>query len=142
MSNIEEHPYSIKFIIFDEIKKVTKKQLKIREKLCDTDLKIILENVVKEFPDKYKILVRYEPAISSLDEKKQLRMDFSSMLNQFEKYSNSLIFDQNHSLCKEYFTIEELKTISLKIKKELEDYLNYEICQPILYLTVYDEIET
>jgi hypothetical protein len=51
-----------------------------------------------------------------------------------KKYQHSIHFNQNHSLCTEYFSIEELKIISFAINKELEEYLRYDIYTPILYI--------
>ena len=129
-------PFNIKFTIFDENKHLTQKQIKIRNNLIDmnnidNDIKKILKNSIIDF-NEYKFLDRVEPSISSIDEKKQLRMKFSYIVNN--KYLHSLHFSQKHSQCKEYFSIEELKNISNRIKNELEEYLHYEIDTPILYI--------
>ena len=63
-------------------------------------------------------------------------MEFSYIVNN--KYPHSLHFSQKHSQCKEYFSIEELKNISNRIKNELEEYLQYEIDTPILYIETDD----
>lgn len=129
--NMKIYPFGIKFIIFDNIS-LTEKQNKIREKMCEikeinNDLKKILKESCCELNYMIKFLDRLEPAICSLDENKQLRMSFISLVNQNKKDSNSIIFNQNHSMCKKYFNIEELIIISLKIKEKIENYLHYEI---------------
>jgi hypothetical protein len=133
-------PFNIKFSIFDENKPLTQKQIKIRNKLIDmnnidNDMKKILKKSIIDF-NEYKFLDRVEPSISSIDEKKQLRMKLSCILNN--KCPHSLHFSQQHSQCKEYLSIEELKNISNRIKNELEEYLHYEIDTPILYIEIDD----
>lgn len=129
MNNI---PFNIKFTIFDESKTLSTKQIKIMKSLVDdNDLKEILKHAISDFPD-YKFLNRCEPAISTIDEKKQLRYSWI----QPNTYKHSLHFNQYHSTCKEYFTIEEIKTISNRVKTELEEYLHFEIDTPLLYLEV------
>lgn len=115
-------PFNIKFLIFDENKPVTKNQLKIINKLIDmnnidNDMKKILKNSITGL-DQYKFLDRLEPSICSLDEKKQLRMSFT-MYNG-DKNQHSIYFNQQHSQCIEYFSIEELTNISNRIKNEIE----------------------
>ena len=133
-------PFNIKFTIFDENKPLTQKQIKIRNNLIDlnnidNDIKKILKNSIIDF-NEYKFLDRVEPSISSIDEKKQLRMKLSYIVNN--KYTHSLHFSQKHSQCKEYFLIEELKNISNRIKNELDEYLHYDIGMPILYIELDD----
>ena len=125
-------PFKIKFTIFDENRPLTKTN---KNNLIDmNDMKKILKNVISGLND-VKFLDRFEPSICSLDEKKQLRMSFCY---QDKKYQHSIHFNQDHSLCKEYFTIEELKNISNKIKIELEEYLHKDIWIPILYIEIDD----
>lgn len=127
------YSFSVKFKIFYSYP-LTKKELNLRQKLCE-DFHSILKTIVADLSDKYKYLERCEPSISSLDEKKQLRMDFSSMFNQDNTESCYIRFDQKHSCCKEYFSLEELKVLCQRIKKELEEnYLPYEINEPILFI--------
>jgi hypothetical protein len=126
------YSFSVKFKIFYSYP-LTKKDLNLREKLCE-EFHNIFKTIVTEFSDKYKYLERCEPSISSLDERKQLRMDFTSMLNQDKTQSCYLIFDQKQSYG-EYFSLEELKTICQRIKQELEEnYLPYEIQEPMLFI--------
>ena len=134
--------FNIKFTIFNENKPLTEKQIKIRNNLIDmnnidNDMKKILKNSIIDF-NEYKFLDRIEPSISSIDETKQLRMGFSYIVNN--KCPHSLHFSQKHSQRKEYFSIEELKNISNRIKNELEleEYLQYEIDTPILYIETDD----
>lgn len=129
-------PFNIKFVIFDENKPLTQKQIKIRNKLIDmnnidNDMKKILKNSISNLSE-YKFLNRLEPSIATIDEQKQLRM----MLGYNNQYLHSLHFSQKHSQCKKYFSIEELKNISNNLKNELEEYLHYEIDTPILYIDV------
>lgn len=133
MSNLK---FSVKFKIFHKFP-LNKKEVGKRQKLCE-DFHDILKNVAEEFPDKYKYLPRCEPSLCSLDEHKQLRMDFCSMLNQDIMESRYIIFDQRHSCCKEYFSLEELKEICKTIKQEIENYLHYEIDEPILFVHIDD----
>jgi len=96
-------------------------------KEINNDLKKILKESCRELNYMIKFLDRLEPAICSLDENKQLRMCLISLVNQNKKDSNSIIFNQNHPMCKKYFNTEELTIISLKIKEKIENYLHYEI---------------
>ena len=130
------YSFSVKFKIFYYYP-LTKKDLNLRQKLCE-DFHSILKTIVIDFSDKYKYLERCEPSISSLDEKKQLRMDFTSMLNQDKTQSCYLEFNQRQSYG-EYFSMEELKLICQRIKQELEEkYLSYEIEEPILFIHIDD----
>ena len=132
--------YNIKFSIFSGNKGQTKEQIKIiiakltDESNFDNDLKKILKRSIAGLTD-YKFLDRYEPAISSFDERKQIRLTWRGP----NKYEHSLHFNQLHSQSKEYFSIDELKTITNRIKTELEEYLMFEIDTPILYVAV-DEL--
>ena len=133
-------PFNLKFTIFDENKPLTQEQIKIRTMLIDinnidNDMKKILKNAISTL-NEYKFLDRVEPSISSIDEKKQLRLSFQSYIRENK---HSLIFNQHHSQCKEYFSIEELKIISNNIKNEIEDFLHYEI-DAILYVELDDLI--
>jgi len=131
-------PFNVKFTIFDENKALTQEQTELRNILIDmnnidNDIKKILKNAISSL-NEYKFLDRIEPAISSINEKKQFRLSFDSFtgVNQ-----HSLIFNQHHSQCKEYFSIEELKIVSNNIKNELEEFLHYEI-DAILYIELDD----
>ena len=138
-------PFNIKFTIFDENNSLTKKQIKIRNNLLnrsiDNDMKNILKKAISEL-NNIKFLDRVEPAICSNDEKNQLRISLSLIIKDFtsisKKYHHSIHFNQKHSQCNEYFSIEELKSISNSIKNELENYLQYEINAPILYIELDD----
>ena len=69
-------------------------------------------------------------------------MRFDTPHIEFNQYQNSLHFEQTHSAFKKYFTIEELKYISNRIKIGLEDYLHYKIDNPIIYIEVDDFISS
>jgi hypothetical protein len=134
-------PFKIKFAIFDESKTLTKKQIEIMKSLLDVFdddydnvLKKILKQSISDLPN-YKFLSRMEPAISTIDEKTQLRHTWI----QPNTYKHSLHFNQCHSSCEKYFTIEELKTISNRIKTNLEEYLHFEILEVVIYLEVDDD---
>jgi hypothetical protein len=132
-----EYPFKIKFVIFNENDKVLKKEEKIRQSLIYNDLKEILK-VVFANDINYKYLDRVEAAVSSMDENKQLRLFFDTGHEILKKYQHSLHFHQDHNNCKNNFTIEELKYISNKIKIGLEQFLHYEIDNPIIYMEIDD----
>jgi hypothetical protein len=134
-----EHSFNVKFIIFDENKPVTDKQKTLRKTIIYDKLREILQNVFKN-DENYKFLDRVEASVSSIDENKQLRLRFDSLHINLNQYHHSLHFVQTHSGCKKKFTIEELKYISNRIKIGLEDYLNYKIDNPIIYIEVDDLI--
>lgn len=122
--------FSLEFIIFRG--ELSKKQKDIYDKLIwrsSNDFKLILSNLEI---DNIKLLDRYEPSISSLDEKKQLRLDISGPTRSDYR----VIFNQEHSSSKEYFSIDELKIIAKKIKNELVEYLGYDFYDPILFLEI------
>ena len=121
--NIMNQSFHIKFVIFDENKDLTNKQKKLRMKLIEFDMRKILEYAISDL-NEYKILDRTEPAISSIDEKKQLRLELEFDTPTRAK-QHSLIFSQNYS--HDFFTIEEIKIVSKNIKNEIEEYLHYEI---------------
>jgi len=131
------YSFGVKFKIFN-IYPLTKKELNIREKLCEK-FHNIFKTIVIDLSDKYKYLERFEPAISSLDERKQLRMNITSLLNQDKTESCYLEFNQRQN-AGEYFSLEELKFICQRIKQELEEnYLTYEIQEPMVFIYT-DEI--
>ena len=94
----------------------------------DYGLKALIESSFNN-DDNFQFLYRCEPAISSIDETKQLRLE-----NYVNCTSHYLHFDQSHS--DDNFTIEELIYISNKIKNGLEELLHYEIDEPIIYIGV------
>ena len=65
-----------------------------------------------------------EPSISSIDENIQLRLKY--ITPELDMNKHSLFFYQNNNESY-YFEIDELIKISKRIKKELEEYLHYEI---------------
>lgn len=129
------YPFHIEFLIFDPtVDSITSEQKAIRDQLICTDLHTILQTVFKD-DDRYKYLKRAEPSLSSLDERKQLRlrsMDF--IYNKIKKYQYSLDFTQLYSFRDEYFTLDELNYITRKIQGGLEGYLGYDIPEPMLYI--------
>jgi hypothetical protein len=115
--------FHIKFVIFDENKDLTTKQKTIRMQLVNVDMRKILEYAISEL-NEYKLLDKAEPTISSIDEKKQLRLKLVCGTPITAK-QHSLIFRQNYS--HDFFTIEEIKIVSRNIKSEIEEYLHHEI---------------
>ena len=130
------YPFNIKFVIFDENKDVSKKQKELRHSMIfeDTLKKILKEAFIND--EHYKFLERAEPSMSSIDEKKQLRLRFNTVHFEFKQHQHSLHFHQLHSSSQEYFNLEELKIISEKIKNELETFLHYQIDEPIIYIDI------
>ena len=120
---MDKYLFNIEFIIFNQNEIITNTDKKIKDKLINNDLSQILSLAIKDLQN-YKILDRMEPSISSIDENIQLRLRYLSKEYDMNKYS--LFFYQNN---KEghYFEIDELIKISQNIKKELEEYLHYEI---------------
>jgi hypothetical protein len=126
-------PFNIKIVIFDENKELLKKQKEIRKELIMDNMRYIFKELFNKDTN-YKWLDRMEASVSSIDENKQLRLRFDTSHNENKKYQYSLHFHQKHTGSKEYFTIEELKYISDKIKIGLETFLHYEIDEPIIYI--------
>ena len=126
------YSFSIKFKIFNEYSLSTKQE-KIRKQLCN-DFHLILKNSIAELNDKYKYLVRCEPSICSIDEKKQLRMCLNSFMNANTE-SQYIFFNQMNGI--EFFTLQDMKLICKKIKQEIEEYLHYEI-EAYLYIDIED----
>jgi hypothetical protein len=125
-------PFNIKFVIFDENNDLTRDQKGIRIKLVDNDIEKILKYAISTL-NEYKFLDRVEPAISSIDEKKQLRLELE--FDRQRSKPHSLIFHQRQSV--ECLSIEELKIISNKIKNEIEEYLHYGI-DTIIFIDIDD----
>lgn len=129
-------PFNIKFVIFDENKPISKTQEKLKETIIWENLRDIIKELFNT-DDNFKFLDRAEASVCSIDENKQLRLRLDT--NILKKYQHSLHFHQKHSGSKEYFTIEELKYISNRIKNGLEEFLHYEIDEPIIYINI-DEL--
>ena len=70
--------FSIDFQVFNIHKPLSKKDKIIKHNLINGDLHDILIEAVENIPG-WKYLKHTEPAISSLDEKKQLRLDQSQI---------------------------------------------------------------
>jgi hypothetical protein len=130
-----EYSFNVKFVIFDENKQVSEIQQQLRKTLIYDELRNIIKKIFIN-DNTYKFLDRFEASVSSIDEYKQLRLSLDTIHENLKQYQHSLHFHQNHSCCKTYFTIEELKYISNRIKIGLEDYLNYKIDNPIIYIEV------
>jgi hypothetical protein len=126
-------PFNIKFVLFDESKEVSQNEKEIRKNLIYNNFRYIIKEVFDNDAN-YKWLDRTEASVSSIDENKQLRLRFDTLHNENKKYQYSLHFHQIHTGSKEYFTIEELKYISDKIKIGLETFLHYEIDFPTIYI--------
>ena len=120
---MNKYLFDIKFIIFDPQKIITEEKKNFKDKLINDDLLKILSFAIEDL-ENYKILDRMEPSISSIDENIQLRLKYITPESDMNKHS--LFFYQNNNESY-YFEIDELIKISKRIKKELEEYLHYEI---------------
>jgi hypothetical protein len=125
--------FSIDFQVFNIHKTLSKKDEVIKHNLINGDLHDILIEAVENIPG-WKYLKRTEPAISSLDEKKQLRLDQSQIYYTKgqkhlwkPRYDHSIILNQDHVTDDYLLTIDELKLIANKIQNRLEAYLSYGI---------------
>ncbi len=127
------YPFNVEFIIFDKKEEVSQEQEEIRTQLIWDDLRDIVKEIFND-DNHYKWLDRVEASVSSTDETKQLRLAMDSFHTDMKQFQHSIIFNQNHYSSTEYFTIEELKYISGKIKNGLEEFLRYEINDPIIYI--------
>ena len=137
MSAFCKYPFDLEFVIFDKNNLVAYHHTQIRRKLLrDGELKNILEDSLTKYEHNYKLLDRFEPALSTMDEKKQLRLyaDTIHSWDPIDMYAHSLYFHQHHSANAEYFTLEELKEIATHIQKSLEEFLGYQIDDPIIYI--------
>jgi hypothetical protein len=132
------YPFKVKFVIFDENKKVSITQQGVRRDLLwNNSLRDIIRKVF-ENDGNYKWLDRVEAAVSSIDEQKQLRVTVDSPHLDWAEYQHYIYFNQYQSHSNNYFTMEELKYISIRIKYGLEEYLGYEIDEPIIYIEAGD----
>lgn len=120
---MNKYLFDIEFIIFDPQKIITEEKKNFKDKLINDDLLKILSFAIEDL-ENYKILDRMEPSISSIDENIQLRLKYITPESDMNKHS--LFFYQNNNESY-YFEIDELIKISKRIKKELEEYLHYEI---------------
>jgi hypothetical protein len=125
--------FSIDFQVFNIHKPLSKKDEVIKHNLINGDLHDILMEAVENIPG-WKYLKRDEPAISSLDEMKQLRLDQSQIYYTKgqkhlykPRYDHSIILNQDHAKDDSLLTIDELKLIANKIQNRLESYLGYGI---------------
>jgi hypothetical protein len=93
----------------------------------------IIKYAIQDLPN-LKYLERCEPGFSTLDEKKQLRVDMYDILSI--EYNKSIYDDSrdngmnsitflNHG--EESFDLTELKVITKKLANEIEEYLHYGI---------------
>lgn len=123
----------IEFTIFDTNLSLNKEKTNIKIKLAE-DMHDILKNAISDLPE-YKYLERCEAAISSDDEKKQIRFyDYTTYMYGDLNSDHKIYFTQSHAI--EYLTASELYIISKKIKKSLESYLGYSIYGPRLLVDV------
>jgi hypothetical protein len=127
------HRFNIDFQVFNIHKPLSEKDKIIKHNLINYDLHDILIEAVENIPG-WKYLKRSEPAISSLDEKKQLRLDESQIFYTLgqkhlwkPRYDHSIILIQNHVINDNLLTIDELKLIANKIQNRLEAHLGYGI---------------
>jgi hypothetical protein len=120
---MNKYLFNLEFIIFNPLKTITETNKDFKDKLINNDLSKILSFAIKDLQN-YKILDRVEPSISSIDENIQLRLKY--ITKESDINNHSLLFYQNNNN-EYYFEIDELIKISQNIKKELEEYLHYEI---------------
>ncbi|AYV83110.1 MAG: hypothetical protein Hyperionvirus4_75 [Hyperionvirus sp.] len=113
--------FDIRFRLFSRSIIITDKHIQIKKDLYKNHLKEIFRKLNL---NDIKFLDRTEPAISTLDENKQLRLVVAEYLqpHMFNKYNMIL---RNYG--KDSFDIDELKYISNQIRHHLEKYLGYGI---------------
>lgn len=122
-------PFGVEFKMFEEFMPISREQRELLLKLIYDDLRTMFKRIFDGDPN-CKFLDRCEACVSSFDEKKQLRLDM-------KRTTFGLCFHQCHSGSKEYFTIDELRYISTKIKYGLDSYLLYDIGNPVVYAEFY-----
>jgi len=132
MNSISSFPFLIEFQIFNPSHALTDEQKKIKLSL-EEDLENILKQAIKDIPE-YKYLLRCEPAISSLDEKKQIRFDIYNYVYMTKKSEHSIYLNQYQST--EYLSADELYHVSKNIQVALEGYLGYSINKPIISIDI------
>ena len=93
------------------------------------DLKQVIEEEKDFLPSQFKIIDRCEPSITSIDEKKQLRMVQLYNYTPIKYRNDSIYFAQHQG--KVMFSLQELKELSNFLKRCIEMCLNYEIDEPI-----------
>jgi hypothetical protein len=143
------YPFRLKFMIIDIEKTKPKNKsffnlfIKNEKSQINTLIDISIHNLLKNTFEKDKYfyyIYTNESIISSKDNKNQLRIYWSSPYSpyifNFKKYLHVLHFYQILNDDNEYFSIEELKYISLKIKYAISQYLGYEIPNPIMYIDI------
>jgi hypothetical protein len=126
------YQFKLKVTLFDESKNITKKQEILRTSIIYNELGEIFREIFGN-DNNYKFIDRAEATVSSIDNNKQLRLRFDDQ----KKYNHSLHFYQDNEN-KEYFTFEELKYISIKIRNGLERFLHYKIDEPIIYIETHN----
>lgn len=104
----------------------------LTEKLYDNIDKII-KHAIDNLPELI-LLDRCEPSISSLNEKKQLRLSMNCVINN-KLQEHKLIFIQ-HGV--EYFDLWELRTIADAIKSEIEECLLCTVDDPEIFICISD----
>lgn len=136
MTTSNDIHFAVEIVIFDKNHPVTKEQHHILEDICMGQvLHDILKESLHDHP-KYKYLPRSEPAIASHDETSQLRLEWYYFQEGYEQYHHSLHFHQLQST--QPFSMEDLKELTLFLKRKLEEYLCYSI-DAFIYLKVDDD---
>jgi hypothetical protein len=128
------YPFDIEIILFNKNDDFTPETIVVRDKLLNKDIYEVIQIAIDNLQNKYKVKISNNkvPIILSHDEKKELTL-LSLPLIELPKYKYSLYFVQKQ-LNNQYFTISELKEITDKLKDVFEEYLGYEIDDPIIFL--------
>jgi hypothetical protein len=128
------YPFDIEIILFNKNDDFTPETIVVRDKLLNKDIYEVIQIAIDNLQNKYKVKISNNkvPIILSHDEKKELTL-LSLPLIDLPKYKYSLYFVQKQ-LNNQYFTISELKEITDKLKDVFEEYLGYEIDDPIIFL--------
>lgn len=124
---LEASAFEIELYLFDPYKEFTEETgTKLREIMkYEGTMKIILQKAVDKLPG-MKRLDRAEHGISTIDEKKQLRVRW--WLENLHRFSKSqsrsphAIYFANYG--EENFTLSEMKNIASIIKKEIEEIIH------------------
>jgi hypothetical protein len=130
------YPFDIEIILFNKNDDFTPETIVVRDKLLNKDIYEVIQIAIDNLQNKYKVKISNNkvPIILSHDEKKELTLlSLPNSLIDLPKYKYSLYFVQKQ-LNNQYFTISELKEITDKLKDVFEEYLGYEIDDPIIFL--------
>lgn len=133
-------PFRVEFVIIYnyQYKSLTVKQKQMKYQMLMGNILHDIFKTIFQNDARFKYLERSEPAISSLDETKQLRLVFDTLHLESWRHQRSLHFHQSNG--SQYMSMEELTYVTYKMKKGLEEFLHYEIDEPILYVHLQENI--